>query len=199
MLVELIGLIAVCIGVLGYSIDIDEVSTDLTTIRIFSIVFVALSLEFLIHAIIMNDPNLHPIIHAFMALTVSIGGYCGIRLMHGHIDRNDLKDMVVYVTLVWLLGKNIDQSDSPFVYYFLVILSLIIAVMTFYIFFKVRRMRAFFLVDKRLIKGGYFVVALIGISAMESNCLLPIVMSAIVEMYVLYVISKVAQPFMVRR
>jgi len=199
MLVELIGLIAVCIGVLGYGMEVDEFSTELNTIRLFSILFIALSLEFLIHAILIDDPNLHPIIHAAMALTVSSGGYYGIRLMHGQVNTQDLKDAAIYMAIIWLLGKNVEYSENPYVYLFLVALSSIIAVMTFCVFFKVRRMRAFFMVDKRLIKGGYLVVAMIGLSAIESNCLIPIIMSAIVELYVLYVIAKVAEPFVIRR
>ncbi len=199
MLNVLVGSVAVCIGVWGYSTEIDEYLTDLDAIRAFSFLFVALAIEFLVHALTFGDPKLHAIVHDLMALTVSVGGYWGIRLMRGRLSEDALKEMIVYVAVVWLLGRNVEVSDYPSVYYVLVIVSLIIAVTTFYVFFKVRSMRAFFMVESRLIKGGYFVVALIGLSAVETDCMVPIILSAIVEVYVLYLIVKLAEPFVIRR
>ncbi len=189
------GLLAIAVGIVGYSIEFENFE-DLFAVKVISVLFFLLAVEFVLHQFLMKHGTLHELIHTAMALTVFSAGAYGLKVFgYRSFSTERFKEALVYTSIIWLLDKSTRVTEYYAVYYVLIVLSVAVAVLSFYVVFRITKLRAFFIVDREVLLCGYFVAILIGLAAV-CMCVLPLILSAVVEFYLFYLITKIAEPLL---
>lgn len=197
ILINLIGFATMFMGLIGYSCDFTGMDSDIRTLRFMAIFYILLAIEFTLHHLVVGHPVYHMAIHVLLSLTALVIGYELI----GSVRRNvfvgsRFKELVVYGAIVWLASDRI-QITEFFVYFVLVVTSMLIAILMGYMFYNVRRMMTFFVIEKELILSMFVIIFLIGESTATFS-LLPLVVATFVMVFVTYKVVETAKPFILR-
>lgn len=196
---KLSGLLAVVVGISGYSIDSENAVGDISAVKVITVLFFFLAIEFILHQLFIDNIEMHHIIHIVMALTVFLAGIYGLHILKRQpitFNVNRFKEIIVYGTIIWLVDKNLNLAEYPSVYFVLIALSLSVAILSLYVIIKITKLRAFFIVERDVPMCAYFIITLIGISAIDYPCILSLLVSAMVEFYLFYIILKIAEPLL---
>ncbi len=196
---RLTGLLAIAVGILGFCIDTDSIEGELSTTKLVAIIFFLLAIELIIHQIFIEDTILHHVIHMILVLTASIAGIYSLSVLRSYstsFSREKFKDILIYGSVIWLIDKHLSLAEFKLtIYYVLIVVSMLVAILSFYVILKITRLKAFFTVGMEPILCAYFVIFLIGESTL-CMCILPLLISAIVEFYLFCMILRIAEPLL---
>ncbi len=196
-----VGLLTSLVGLTGYSLYFEGLESNVTILKVMAIFYILLSIEFLAHHILMNFQSYHIFIHFVLAVTAMSVGVIMLSNSRRYPFRfvnERFRDLIIYGALIWLVDKNLNLNRFVGVVELSLILSsLIIAVLSAYMFLSVRRLRAFFVVDEKIVMATYFVIFLIGESTL---CLsvLPLILATVAVVYITYKVFETAKPFIIR-
>ena len=197
ILINLIGFATMFVGLIGYSCDFTGIDSDIRTLKSMALFYVLLAVEFTLHHLVVSDPTYHMAVHVLLSLTALVIGYELI----GSVRRNvfigsRFKELIVYGAIVWLASDRIHTAEFD-VYFVLIVTSMIIAVLLGYMFYSVRRMMTFFVIEKELILSMFVIIFLIGEST-ATLTLLPLIVATFVMVFVTYKVVETAKPFLLR-
>lgn len=196
---RLVGLLAIAVGIVGFCIDTDHIEGELSTTKLVAIMFFLLAIELIIHQIFIECTTIHYIIHIMLVLTASAAGIYGLSVLRDYstsFSRGKFKDILIYGSVIWLIDKHISLAEFRLtIYYVLIAVSMLVAILSFYVILKITRLKAFFTVGSEPILCAYFVIFLIGESTL-CMCVLPLLISAIVEFYLFYMTLRIAEPLL---
>ncbi len=197
ILINLIGFATMLIGLIGYSCDFTGIDSDIRTLKSMAIFYVLLAIEFTLHHLVVGNPTYHMAAHVLLSLTALTIGYELI----GSVRRNTFigsrfKELIIYGAIIWLASDRIHIMEF-IVYLILVLTSIVIAILIGYMFYSVRRMMTFFIIEKELILSMFVIIFLIGEST-ATLTLLPLVVATFVMIFVTYKIAETAKPFLLK-
>jgi len=196
-----VGLLTALVGLLGYSLNFEGLESNVTILKVMAAFYILLSVEFFVHHISMNLECCHVFVHFVLAITSLTTGIIMLSNAKRYPFRfvnERFRDLIIYGALIWLVERNLNlQRFVEVVEVALIVSSLIIAVLSAYMFLSVRRLRAFFVVDERLVMATFFVIFLIGESTV---CLsvLPLIIATLTVVYITYKVFETAKPFILK-
>ncbi len=198
---RLLGLLTSVVGIIGYSLNFDGVESDIKVLKIMAIFYILISIEFVAHHVYVNVELYHMIIHYILsitALTIGLLALTSIRRYPHEFVPSRFKEIIIYGAMIWLLDRNInfrEFSDASCL--ILTIFSLIIAILSTYMFYSIKKLRTFFIINGEFLMALNFVIYLIGISTF-CLCILPLIVATAIVIYTSYRIIETAKPFIIR-
>ncbi len=198
---RLIGLLTTIVGVIGYSFNFEGIESDIRILKIMAIFYILISVEFVFHHLYVNVERYHMAIHyalSFTALTIGLITLQIVRRFPHKFIPARFKEIVVYGALIWLADKNINFEEFPDATYIaLIVSSFVIAVISIYMFYTIRKLRTFFVIDGEFLMVLNFVIYLIGLSTV-TFCILPMIIATVIVVYTTYRVFETAKPFILR-
>ncbi len=200
-MLRLIGLLTTVVGAIGYSLSFEGVEGDIRILKIMTIFYILISIELMFHHIYVNVELYHIIIHYILSVTALTIGLVTLRTIRRFPHRfvpSRFKELIVYGTLIWLADKNISFEEfSDVTYTVLIVSSFIVAAISAYMFYNIKRLRTFFIIDGEFLMVLNFVIYLIGFSTL-SLCILPLIVATAIVIYTTYRVFETAKPFIFR-
>ncbi len=197
-MLSLIGLAATTVGALGYSFDVEGLESDVDVLKITAVFYMLVSVEFLAHHILMNDRYYHMIVHFILSLTAFLIGVYTLSIVRRYphdFVTSRFKDVLIYGALIWLLDKNLNLSNYiDLASFTLMFFSFLVALLSAYMFYTIKKLRTFFLVDRELISATSLVVYMIGLSTL-CMCVFPLVIAALIVVYKTAKVIVAIRPF----
>ncbi len=185
-MLPLVGLATTTAGAVGYSFEAKGLECNVDVLKMMAIFYMLLSAGFLAHHVFMNDSSYHIAVHYYLSIVAFlIGAYIlkVIKKFPHEFSTDRFKEVIFCGALIWLLDKNLNLNDYiDLASITLTFFSLFISLLSAYMFYTVKRLRTFFLIDPGLISATSFVVCMIGLSTL-CMCVLPLVIAAVIVVY----------------
>ncbi len=198
---RLIGLLTTIVGAIGYSFNFEGIESDIRILKIMAIFYILISVEFVFHHLYVNVERYHMVVHYALSVTALTIGLITLQIVRRYPRRfipARFKEIVVYGALIWLADKNINFEEFPDATYIaLIVSSFVIAVMSIYMFYTIRKLRTFFVIDGEFLMVLNFVIYLIGLSTV-TFCILPLIIATVIVVYTTYRVFETAKPFILR-
>ncbi len=185
-MLSLAGLATATAGAVGYSFEVKGLECNVDVLKMMTIFYILLSAGFLAHHVFMNDSSYHIAVHYYLSIVAFlIGAYIlkTIKRFPHEFATDRFKEVIFCGALIWLLDKNLNLNDyMDLASITLTFFSFLISLFSAYMFYTVKRLRTFFMVDPELIFATSFVVYMIGLSTL-CMCVLPLVIAAVIVVY----------------
>ena len=198
---RLIGLLTATVGTIGYSYSFEGIECDIRILKTMALFYILISIEFIAHNVYIGVEFYHMAIHYILSITALTIGLSTLLTVKGYPRKfvpSRFKEIVVYGVLIWLVDKYLSLKAFSYVAYIaLIVSSFLVAVISAYMFYSIKRLRTFFVINGEFLMALNFVILLIGISTL-TFCVLPIVIATATVIYTTYRISETAKPFIFR-
>ncbi len=107
----LIGILTIAVGIIGYSLSFEGVECDVGILKLMVLFYTLIPVELVVHHVYLGVEHYHIAVHILMSLTALLVGLLILTLSRTYPREfvpHRFKDITVYGSLIWLIGKNFD-------------------------------------------------------------------------------------------